>query len=202
MQPWWIWVEDPENEHIYHSEYFLLHKAKRKQTQQLVFSIPIFEPLPSQYYIRAVSDRWIGVETLVIDWIFSICFWLSNTITTHTHTHTHTQIPLSFKHLMLPHEYPPHTRLLDLQPLPVSALHNESFERLYKFSHFNPIQTQVGWFVCLIGFLFLFPFFFFFFWIYVMTGLFPTRYFTQRTTLITICFWEHPPVAERPSLVN
>ena len=23
-EPWWIWVEDPENDRIYHSEYFLL----------------------------------------------------------------------------------------------------------------------------------------------------------------------------------
>lgn len=26
--PWWIWVEDPENDHIYHSEYFLLQKKQ------------------------------------------------------------------------------------------------------------------------------------------------------------------------------
>lgn len=25
-EPWWIWVEDPENDNIYHSEYFLLTK--------------------------------------------------------------------------------------------------------------------------------------------------------------------------------
>ena len=25
-EPFWIWVEDPENNHIYHSEYFMLHK--------------------------------------------------------------------------------------------------------------------------------------------------------------------------------
>ena len=25
-EPWWIWVEDPETNNIYHSEYFLLSK--------------------------------------------------------------------------------------------------------------------------------------------------------------------------------
>lgn len=25
-EPWWIWVEDPDNQHIYHSEYYLLTK--------------------------------------------------------------------------------------------------------------------------------------------------------------------------------
>jgi hypothetical protein len=27
-EPWWIWVEDPDHQHIYHSEYFLLHKKQ------------------------------------------------------------------------------------------------------------------------------------------------------------------------------
>lgn len=36
-----------------------------------------------------------------------------------------------------------HTELLDLKPLPVTALGNGTYEALYKFSHFNPIQTQV-----------------------------------------------------------
>lgn len=41
---------------------------------------------------------------------------------------------------------PPHTELLDLDPLPLSALNNPSYEAMYtgKFTHFNPIQTQVG----------------------------------------------------------
>lgn len=54
-----------------------------------------------------------------------------------------TQLPVSFRHLILPEKYPPPTELLDLQPLPVSALRNAAFESLYqKFPFFNPIQTQ------------------------------------------------------------
>lgn len=55
-----------------------------------------------------------------------------------------TQLPVSFRHLILPEKYPPPTELLDLQPLPVSALRNPQFEALYsdKFPFFNPIQTQ------------------------------------------------------------
>jgi activating signal cointegrator complex subunit 3 len=81
-----------------------------------VFTIPIFEPLPSQYIVRVISDKWIGVE-------------FSHSI--------------SFKHLILPDQHPPHTELLDLDPLPVTALANPAYESLYKFSHFNPIQTQI-----------------------------------------------------------
>lgn len=32
---------------------------------------------------------------------------------------------------------------MPLQPLPVTALQNAEFESLYKFTHFNPIQTQI-----------------------------------------------------------
>jgi len=118
IEPWWIWVEDPENEHIYHTEYFLLNKKQLREEHKLVFTIPIFEPLPPQYYLRAVSDRWIGAETV---------------------------IPVSFKHLILPERHPPHTELLDLQPLPTSALNNAAFEAIFlkRFTHFNPIQTQI-----------------------------------------------------------
>ena len=55
-----------------------------------------------------------------------------------------TILPVSFRHLIFPDKYPPPTELLDLQPLPVSALRNPSYEALYQqFRHFNPIQTQV-----------------------------------------------------------
>ena len=66
---------------------------------------------------KVVSDRWIGSET---------------------------QLPVSFRHLILPEKFPPPTELLDLQPLPVTALRNASYEALYsdKFPFFNPIQTQ------------------------------------------------------------
>lgn len=82
----------------------------------IVFTIPIFEPLPSQYYIRLVSDRWLRCEF------------------------TH---PISFQHLILPERHPPHTDLLDLKPLPVTALQNSLWQELYPFPYFNPIQTQL-----------------------------------------------------------
>ncbi len=37
------------------------------------------------------------------------------------------------RHLILPDKFPPPTELLDLQPLPISALRNPSFEALYKW---------------------------------------------------------------------
>ncbi|GJZ02296.1 DExH-box ATP-dependent RNA helicase DExH14 [Tanacetum coccineum] len=49
---------------------------------------------------------------------------------------------ISFKNLALPESHTTHTELLDLKPLPVTALGNKAYEELYRFSHFNPIQTQ------------------------------------------------------------
>lgn len=65
---------------------------------------------------RAVSDTWLGAEAL---------------------------LPMNFQGLILPEIHPPHTDLLDLDPLPVSALDCPAYEAMYRFSHFNPIQTQV-----------------------------------------------------------
>lgn len=117
-EPWWIWVEDSNNTEILHSEYFLLSRKMLGQPQVITFTIPVVEPLPPQIFVRAVSDKWIGAESV----------------------HA-----ISFKHLILPELYPPHTDLLDLQPLPVSALHNDVLEEicLKRFSHFNPVQTQI-----------------------------------------------------------
>lgn len=41
--------------------------------------------------------------------------------------------PPAPRHLILPDKFPPPTELLDLQPLPVSALRNPAFEALYKW---------------------------------------------------------------------
>lgn len=117
-EPFWLWIEDPSHNHIYHVENFLLQKkyVKAREPQTVVFTIPIFEPLPAQYIVRLLSDRWLGVE-------FSHA--------------------ISFKHLILPEHHAPHTELLDLDPLPITALKNPKYEALYSFSHFNPIQTQI-----------------------------------------------------------
>lgn len=117
-EAFWVWVEDPDNNHMYHYEYFLLTKKQVhfREEQELVMTIPLMDPLPPQYYVRATSDRWLGSQSY---------------------------LELSFRHLIRPESHPPHTDLLELQPLPVTALNETQFEMLYKFSHFNPIQTQI-----------------------------------------------------------
>lgn len=77
----------------------------------------VLQVLTQHVYAQVVSDRWLQCEST---------------------------LPVSFRHLLLPEKYPPPTELLDLQPLPITALRNPAFEALYKgFKTFNPIQTQV-----------------------------------------------------------
>ncbi|XP_057451214.1 DExH-box ATP-dependent RNA helicase DExH12-like [Lotus japonicus] len=117
VEPFWVIVEDNDGEYILHHEYFLLKKQYIDEDHTLNFTVPIYEPLPPQYFICVVSDKWLGSQTV---------------------------LPVSFRHLILPEKYPPPTELLDLQPLPVTALRNPSYEALYQvFKHFNPVQTQV-----------------------------------------------------------
>ncbi|XP_077290807.1 U5 small nuclear ribonucleoprotein l(3)72Ab isoform X2 [Arctopsyche grandis] len=117
-EAFWILVEDVDSEVILHHEYFLLKAKYATDEHTIKFCVPIFEPLPPQYFLKVVSDRWIGAET---------------------------QLPVSFRHLILPEKSLPPTELLDLQPLPITALRNSKFEALYlnKIPQFNPIQTQV-----------------------------------------------------------
>ncbi|RCH92282.1 hypothetical protein CU097_011673 [Rhizopus azygosporus] len=115
VEPWYIWAEDDEGE-IYYSEYFLLYKKQLGEPAKLTFIVPLVEPLPAEMHIRAVSDRWLGAETTV-------------------------SIPL--EDLVLPHMDPQYRDLLDLQPLPINALHHPVLEAIYEFRHFNPLQTQL-----------------------------------------------------------
>lgn len=117
-EPYYIWVENSETAEIYHSEYFILNKRKLYDDHELNFTIPLSDPLPSQIYIRAVSDKWLGAETVT---------------------------PVSFQHLIRPDTEAIYTPLLNLQPLPITALKNPTLERIYgaKFQYFNPMQTQI-----------------------------------------------------------
>ena len=117
-ESYWIWVENSETSEIYHHEYFILSRKKINDNHELNFTIPLTDPLPTQIYVRAVSDRWLGAETVT---------------------------PVSFQHLIRPDTESVYTDLLDLQPLPVSALKNPMLEEIYgeRFQYFNPMQTQI-----------------------------------------------------------
>ncbi len=117
-ESYWIWVENSETSEIYHHEFFILSRKKMYDDHELNFTIPLSDPLPSQIYVRAVSDRWLGAETVH---------------------------PVSFQHLIRPDTESVYTDLLNLQPLPLKALKNPLLEEIYgqRFQFFNPMQTQL-----------------------------------------------------------
>ena len=52
-------------------------------------------------------------------------------------------IDINLESLGIDMEATPFTELLNIQPLPVTALKNPAFQSLYKFKFFNPLQTQL-----------------------------------------------------------
>lgn len=119
-ESFWIIVEDCDGEEILYHDALILRKefALAEMNEHLVeFTIPITEPKPPNYFITLVSDRWM---------------------------HSETRLPVSMQKLILPERFPPHTHLLDMQPVPVQALKRKDYVDIYRnWSQFNKIQTQV-----------------------------------------------------------
>lgn len=114
----WIIAEDVNGEQILFHDQFILKENYSKDEHFIEFTVSISEPIPPNYFITIISDRWM---------------------------HSETKLAVAFKHLILPEKFPPHTPLLDLQPLPIAALRKPEFIKLYSshFQSFNKIQTQV-----------------------------------------------------------
>lgn len=114
-----ILVHDVDCKVILFHDTFVLHQQYTKDKHSVTLIVPVFSPVPPHYYISVLSDCWLHAET---------------------------PLPISFKYLILPKKFPKPTPLLDLQALPLSALHNKEFEALYANSiqTFNKIQTQVS----------------------------------------------------------
>lgn len=116
---WWVMVEDCDGEDILFHDQFLLRKdyaIAEANEHTMEFTVPITEPMPPNYFISVVSDRWMHAES---------------------------KLTLSFQKLVLPERFPPHTPLLDMQPLPIAALKRDDYVDLYSdWQQFNKIQTQ------------------------------------------------------------
>jgi pre-mRNA-splicing helicase BRR2 len=118
-EAFWILVEDCDGEQILFHDQFILRKdyAHGEVNEHLLeFTVPIDEPMPPNYFITVLSDRWMSSET---------------------------KLAVSFQKLILPAKFPAHTPVLDLQPLPVSALKRKEYMGLYEnVGRFNKVQTQ------------------------------------------------------------
>ena len=119
-ESFWIMVEDCDGEEILFHDQFILRRefAVGEVTEHLVdFTVPITDPMPPNYFISLVSDRWM---------------------------HSETKVPVSFQKLVLPDRFAPHTQLLDMQPVPTQALRRKEYATIYpQWDKFNKVQTQV-----------------------------------------------------------
>ncbi|PWN44015.1 putative ATP dependent RNA helicase [Ceraceosorus guamensis] len=112
-----ILVEDVDGEIILFHDTFQLRQRYAEEEHQVSFTVPVTDPVPPNYFISVVSDKWLQSEV---------------------------RLPISFKNLILPEKFPPHTRLEDRQPMPVSGLQSKDAQALFQnqFGTFNKVQTQ------------------------------------------------------------
>merc|ERR1719233_1067363 len=105
---------------IYHHEMLKITHKQWQSDEDIVvnFTVPITDPMPNQYYIHSSSEHWMG----------------SDGFTT-----------VDFAKLVVPEDYPANTKLLALDPVPITALKFRDFEELFPYKYFNPIQSQVFW---------------------------------------------------------
>uniref|UniRef100_A0A915CIG8 U5 small nuclear ribonucleoprotein 200 kDa helicase n=2 Tax=Parascaris univalens TaxID=6257 RepID=A0A915CIG8_PARUN len=122
-QSFWVFVEDINENFIIHFENFFINKRKVQFNEEcnMILTIPIRDQqLTHNYQVRVASNYYVVDDST---------------------------IAISMHNCVLPSAHRPHTDLLDLDPLPITALKNKIYESVYDFAYFNPIQTQV--FYCL-----------------------------------------------------
>lgn len=113
----WVFVHDIDGENLLYYDSFQVNQRNISDDIEMSFFVLIKDPIPPQYFIRVLSDRWLSSESC---------------------------IPISLRNMILPSKFPPPTELLDLQPLPVNSLRLPNYNNCFKhIQFFNPIQTQV-----------------------------------------------------------
>jgi pre-mRNA-splicing helicase BRR2 len=108
-------VEDCDGEAILFNDTFVLKEKYANEQHTIEFTVPISEPLPPNYFVSLLSERWL---------------------------HSDSRLVVSFRDLILPNKFPAHTPLLDLEPVHVADLKVPEYIELYRFKEFNPVQTQ------------------------------------------------------------
>jgi pre-mRNA-splicing helicase BRR2 len=123
----YVMVEDADGDVILHHDYFVLKQKLAERDHFMAFTVPVTEPRPPHYFVRVVSDRWMGAESVAC---------------------------VSLRRLALPALFAPPTELIDQAPRAVAgSLRSISFARHLESTLasassagggalFNPMQTQ------------------------------------------------------------
>ncbi|KAJ2800857.1 Pre-mRNA splicing, partial [Coemansia furcata] len=86
----WVCVEDGSGAQLVHAESLVISKAHAAEEHVVEFACTLADPLPPQYFVVVMSDRWVGADT---------------------------RLAVSFRHLRLPERAAPPTALRDMQPM-------------------------------------------------------------------------------------
>lgn len=62
-ESFWVIVEDVDGEIILFHDTFILRQRYAEDEHNLTLTVPMYEPIPPNYYISVVSDRWLKSET-------------------------------------------------------------------------------------------------------------------------------------------
>lgn len=55
----WILVEDVNSEHVLYWDQFVMKQAVPDQRFEVEMMLPIQQPMPPNYFVRVISDRWL-----------------------------------------------------------------------------------------------------------------------------------------------
>lgn len=111
-----VLAEDGDGDTVLYNDIFQLRQEHAEDEHIVEFTVPISQPMPPNYFISVISEKWLQSET---------------------------RLAVSFNNLILPEKFPAPTALRDLEPLPVTRLENKRLQAMYpNWTHFNKIQTQ------------------------------------------------------------
>jgi antiviral helicase SLH1 len=118
VEPFWLWVEDPEEGTILQVSYLLLRQSIEALDVEFLISIP--GEIPPYVTIRYVFERWMGAED---------------------------EVHIPFDDLVMPARSNSHTPRLNIPFLSLSVLQNNLLGELFaaKLRVLNAIQTQAFW---------------------------------------------------------
>ncbi|CAM9017925.1 unnamed protein product [Wickerhamomyces anomalus] len=111
-----LFVEDTNGEKILYYDSFLVRRNYINQEHLIDFTVPIDTPVPPNYFVTLISEKWLHCEY---------------------------RIPVVFNSLKLPKKFPAPTPLLDLHPVPIDDLKVPDFISSFDFDFFNKFQSQV-----------------------------------------------------------
>ncbi|WWC64778.1 uncharacterized protein I303_107390 [Kwoniella dejecticola CBS 10117] len=117
-EPFYVWAQDEEGLNIY--QWRSVRVQPTTSVIDLGFILPFNDTLPSSISIVSISDRWL---------------W------------SHEQITIQLDDLVMPDHPAPHTELLDIPFLRLSAFNDPALESAYRGSMntLNSIQSQAFW---------------------------------------------------------